>query len=255
VLDNVKRVASYVRMFGLRGLGMAALTGLRSKPTDLTIRVPDARHPVHVRLKTSDIPTYREVFFDSDYAFDLAEEPRVILDAGANIGLASIYFTNRWPAARIIAIEPEESNFRLLTQNVRPYANITPLQAALWENNQMVDLVDPGRGAWSFQTRAPGEHDAPLVSQVQGVTVDRIMRDHGLDSIDLFKVDIEGAEKEVFQSSAQWIDRVGSIVIELHERHKVGCVRSFYEATADFEVRAQRGENVFLARGKSAIPT
>ena len=53
---------------------------------------------------------------------------------------------------------------------------------------------------------------------VAAITRDRLMRDQGIDHIDILKVDIEGAEKEVFADTSAWIDRVGSIIVELHER-------------------------------------
>ena len=72
-----------------------------------------------------------QVFLDNEYDFRAVERPQVIVDAGANIGLASILFANRYPQAKILAIEPEHDNFNLLADNVRSYDNIVPLQAAL----------------------------------------------------------------------------------------------------------------------------
>ena len=74
------------------------------------------------------------------------------------------------------------------------------------------------------------------------------MKEHSIDYIDLLKVDIEGAEREVFESSRGWIDRVGAIVVELHDRFKVGCTDSVDAATRAFEVRHKRGELTFLRR-------
>ena len=104
-----------------------------------------------------------------------------------------------------------------------------PLQAALWSENTTIHLIDPGAGAWGFMTEPAGEGHTILA-----ITVDRLMSDHGIDHIDILKVDIEGAEKEVFADTSAWIDRVDSIIVELHERLKGGCNRSFYNATSGF---------------------
>ena len=58
---------------------------------------------------------------------------------------------------------------------------------------------------------------------VEGMTVDKFMADYRLSRIDILKVDIEGAEREVFNDTSAWIGRVNSVIIELHERMKVGC--------------------------------
>jgi len=68
----------------------------------------------------------------------VSTEPDVIVDAGANIGLASICFANKYANATIIAVEPEQSNFELLEENVAPYPNIVPVQAALWYEDSEV---------------------------------------------------------------------------------------------------------------------
>ena len=57
-------------------------------------------------------------------SFDLPFTPKTIVDAGANIGMASIFYSHRYPAAKIIALEAEGSNFAALCKNVEPYQNI-----------------------------------------------------------------------------------------------------------------------------------
>jgi hypothetical protein len=74
------------------------------------------------------------------------------------------------------------------------------------------------------------------------------MSKHDLSWVDLLKVDIEGAEKEVFSSPDEWIGSVSAIAIELHDRLKMGCSRSFYAAVTAFPIEQRRGENVFVAR-------
>ena len=70
--------------------------------------------------------------------------PPVIIDAGANVGLSAVFYANRFPNARIIAIEPEPSNYEMLKRNVVPYSNVTPVQAALWKENGPLRLFDTG---------------------------------------------------------------------------------------------------------------
>lgn len=81
--------------------------------------------------------TFGEVITWNMYATRLHQSPRVIVDAGANIGLTAVYFANQFPAARILALEPESSNYALLCKNTAAYP-----QAALWSSTATLDLVD-----------------------------------------------------------------------------------------------------------------
>lgn len=127
--------------------------------------------------------------------------------------------------------------------------NIIPVQAALWNENGYINLIDLGYGHWGFMTeknileKPRGEN---LVKSVISVTVDKLMDDYGLEKIDIFKIDVEGAEKELFSDSSTWINKVNGLIIELHERGKPGCNRSFYNGSNGFNDEWQMGENVCL---------
>jgi len=182
--------------------------------------------------------------------------PKVIIDAGAHIGLASIYFANKYPEAKIIAIEPEENNFALLKANVAQYKMIIPVQAALWSQRKEVSLVDPVGGNWGFMAEErtiSGISSGKYRHGITATTVEKVVYDHGLDKIDLFKIDIEGAEKEVFRDSSAWIEKVDAIIIELHEHLQPGCSRSFYNGSNGFDNEWLQGENIFLSRARCVI--
>jgi FkbM family methyltransferase len=233
----------YRKVVGWRGVREAALARASQSKRFISVQPAGVKAAFRLRVPSTDVPTYEQVFLNNEYDFRAIERPRVIVDAGANIGLASILFANRYPEAKIFAIEPERDNFSLLADNVRPYDNIVPLQAALWGENTTINLIDPGDGAWGFMTEPAGEGHA-----VSAITMDRLMSHYGIDYVDILKVDIEGAEKEVFADTSAWIDRVGSIIVELHERLKSGCNRSFYNATSGFSQEWLHGENVFVSK-------
>lgn len=212
----------------------------------------DIKHPFYIRIPSTDIPTFEQIFLNQEYDFLVEKQPEVIIDAGANIGLASIYFANKFPDTKIIAIEPEKDNFELLKTNIAPYPNIIPIQAALWGQIGEINLVDSGLGSWAFTTEEKGASSnstSNLYHKVRAITVDQIIKDYKLTKIDILKIDIEGAEKEVFMSSKSWIDRVDALIIELHEHIKPGCNQSFYNASKSFNNEWQQGENVFLSKG------
>jgi FkbM family methyltransferase len=241
----------HLHALGVRGLVSAIKGKLTKTPVLLQVNRPDIRFPFFLRTPP-DVSIFEQIFCRQEYQFDVKRTPGIIVDAGANIGLASIYFSNKFPDARIIAIEPEESNLEILGKNIAPYANIISHRGALWHENTKLDIVDPGVGKCGLMTQAQDGMEkryGKFVQEVQGVTVDTIMKEYGIDRIDILKIDIEGAEREVFRDSSSWIGKVDALIIELHERLKPGCNRSFYNGSNGFDNEWSRGENLFLTRG------
>ena len=70
----------------------------------------------------------------------------------------------------------------------------------------------------------------------------------GVERVDILKVDIEGAGIEVFETAASWIQHVGVIIVELHDRLRDGCEVAVMRATTDFQIRRRQGEYMVLGR-------
>lgn len=213
-------------------------------PRQLTTTPPGSKSPVSLRMDTSDFCAYCDVLICQTRRYDpegLDFSPATIVDAGAHIGMASILFARRYPLAKIIAIEPEPSNFALLLKNTASYKNIVPICAALWKEDGEVTL---GRSdvhvKGAFQVVENGEIRA------RAMTMETLMRETGIQSIDILKVDIEGSEKEVFDT-CNWIDNVRVIAIELHDRVRAGCRSAVETAARDFQ-SLERGEVTFFLR-------
>jgi FkbM family methyltransferase len=219
------------------------------------VAVPGVKYPVYIRLRTSDVLVVWQVFVSARYEWQFAKSPKVIVDAGANVGLASIYYGNRYPEARIIAIEPEISNYEMLKKNVTPYPQVVPVHAALWKENTDLLLIDQGTGHYGFRTvEARTSASLKILGGVRGLTLDTVMAECHVDFIDILKVDIEGAEKEVFEDASAWIEKVGAVVVELHDTTKTGCSRSVYRATQGFEFEWRKGETIFLLKPEYVGP-
>jgi FkbM family methyltransferase len=163
------------------------------------------------------------------------------VDAGAHIGMASILFALKYPSARIIAIEPEPANFAALVRNTSPYKNVTSIQAALWREDGQVTL-----GPSNAHPKGAFRIDENGQQSVRAITMDTVMREARIVSIDLLKVDIEGTEIEVFES-CPWINSAQIVAIELHEHMRPGCNAAVTNAAVDFR-HDQRGEITFLVR-------
>ncbi len=247
------KIRHYHSALGLKGVILFLCSKITGIKLVVRVKVPDIAHPVRLRIGTTDISTYKQVLVHRQYEFDKPEAPRFIIDAGANIGLSAVYFANRFPQAKIVAIEPEDSNYRMLCENVRLYPQVKPLRAALWRKNEDLFLFDSGHGNHGFQVGDNEAGSCSGVGSVPGLTIDSIMRDAGEKKVDLLKIDIEGAEREVMEKSGGWIDSVGVLMIELHDDIKPGCSMAFYEATRGFSNDVIKGETI-MRHTLAAVP-
>jgi len=243
------RLKNYGHCFGLfRGPLYFFWERISSRSHIFLAQAPDKKH-LRIRSKTTDAAAFVQIFVNREYEFELGLQPKAIIDAGANIGFSSIYFSLRYPKSFIIALEPEADNYKLLCQNVAFYPNIVAVNKALWSRNQALRIIDPDKGKWGFQVQ--GDTSTPkgkILGAVEGVTINQIMSEFGLSYVDLLKLDIEGSEKNIFEGSATWISFVGAIAIELHDWLNPGCSQSFFQATPQHKHIIRNGEKVIVFR-------
>jgi FkbM family methyltransferase len=243
--------ALYHSLFGISGVFLAVRTRLFGRPVEVAVEVPGVQHPVHLRLRTTDVASCGEILMRRQYDWVLRRTPQVIVDAGANIGLASIFYANKYPSARIIAIEPEASNYQMLVKNTAAYSRVQAVNAALWSENCKLDIFDPAQGHTAFQMRGETSSSDPQGALVAGITLDNLMFDFGISHIDLLKVDIEGAERQVFAHPDRWIAAVDNIAIELHDWMLPGCEDAVQQAAKGFESIRKNGETTYFERERN----
>jgi FkbM family methyltransferase len=249
-IRHTKRRKTYVHALGLRGLWFHLRELLGDKRT-VSFHFPGIHGPIFIRLNSTDLDVLNAALVKKEYALEIRGEPKVIVDAGANIGLTTLYFARMYPQAKIYAIEPESENFILLQKNTRLYPNIVCIRAALWNQNGSVKLYDRHTGQWGFSVFGDNESHGHFINEIQGMTFAGFMKQYNIEHVDILKMDIEGSEKEVFTESGSWIDHVGVIAVELHERIKGGCRRAFYNATSRFEHELSCGEKlIFVIRDR-----
>ncbi len=141
----------------------------------------------------------------------------LVVDLGANIGAAAIFFKLIFPDTRVVAVEPERENYELLLHNTASLDNVFAVEAAIAAERGTVDLIDPGKGAWAFQT-GPTRGNGTVVSQVDAITIDDVIEASGGAVPFLLKVDIEGAEGDFFGARWETLSRFPLVVVELHDR-------------------------------------
>lgn len=213
---------------------------------DIKINLPGYLSPIILRSNTSDVEVFEAVFISQRFSLKLKNRsPKLIIDAGANIGLVSIFFAKKYFSAIIYAIEPEESNYQTLIENTIAYTNVKPIKAAIWKDNSPLSIENADAEKWAFRVNKRDNQQAHLI---KSVTVDNILEISGCDFIDIFKIDIEGSEKELFEENYNsWINKVGLFIIELHEGLRGGCKRAFYDAINELKYSEYtKGQNKFV---------
>jgi FkbM family methyltransferase len=238
---------AYVRQFGLRA-GAALYWRTKLRRGARRIAVPGMAHPVLMRTGTSDRSAFNEVivkrWYDHPYP---GGSPRFIVDAGANVGYASVRFAELYPKADIVAIEPDRENFEILQQNIAPYPRVRGLQCGLWPRSARLVIENPEAKSWAFRVREARDGESGFAA----VGLTELLAKHLSRAIDLLKLDIEGAELEIFSDERchAWLERTNMMFIELHDRIKPGCTAAMENAIArhGFE-RRPLGSNVILTR-------
>jgi FkbM family methyltransferase len=188
------------------------------------VDLPELAHPIYMRAGTSDLWVFDQIFLYKEMETDFGQDVAFIIDAGANIGLTSVYLANRFPSARILALEVDQQNFELLAANTRPYPYITPLLKGLWNRRANLVIDNPEEYAWAFTVSEAGQERS---STVEGISVADLLRDFGWERVDLLKMDIEGAELEVLSlGTEEWLDCVRVLAVEVHYQ-RIGCWEAF----------------------------
>lgn len=201
---------------------------------------------VKIRDTESDVKVFEDVFLYEKMKIPFNINPKVIVDAGAYNGFTSVYFSSTYEDADIYAIEPSKENFEILKHNTKDIENIKAIKGALWKNQSGVSIQqnNPKGSPWSFETIEKSNEDEKTIDSF---SIEDIMEEEGIKYIDLLKMDIEGAEKKVFEECEGWVEKVGVITVELHDRKVEGCSRQFYKAMSSLRFRRYTsGEKVII---------
>lgn len=237
---EIPKVISNFRKFGGAALSFLYQRYFSKKPL---ISFSGYSNPIFLRNSTSDIPTFHQVVSDEEYDIDFGFDPKIIVDCGANIGLAAAYFKNRFRDVKIISVEPEPSNYELLLRNTAAYPDIHCINAGVWCRSAHLLIEDNGYGNWGFQVKEVGYSTGKTI---KALSISDIMEKYEINQIDVLKIDVEGSEKELFEwGFERWLPKTRVVVIELHEQMRPGATRSFFKAMSNYDFSlAHKGENI-----------
>ncbi len=159
---------------------------------------------------------WEEVFTNAIYDWKFETDSPCIIDAGANIGLATLYWTRKYQNAKIVCIEPSPVQATLLRKNlIKNQIEARVIQKALTKTGEEVDFFeDQSWGVFSSILKGGFLGDrSSVVRKVESIKLSSLLN----SKVDLLKLDIEGAETEVIIEAEANLGNVGGIVMEFHK--------------------------------------
>ena len=211
-----------------------------------TINLRGKSHQFLLREGTSDENVFNDILAQRKFdlrrlknrrADDLARflarkkqetgKPPLVVDVGANIGASSMFFADHIPESLVVAVEPEAGNYALLQQNI-DNEYVQPVQAAASSAPGRMRVIDmrplnPEASHWSFRT----ERSDAATDTVSCITINDIYAHAESRCFPfLVKVDIEGAEADLFAANTEWVAKTPVVVIELHDWMLPGTANS-----------------------------
>lgn len=214
-------------------------------------------HPVWVRPGTTDLLVLEELYLRNEYekiVSMLSGSERLIVDLGANIGLSVCLWARCCPAARIIAVEPDEANAALCETNSGTAAKRVTVVRALIGAHDGWGALDRSAGEWAYKKAVDSSAHPEVPVFSMGTLLTKYV--HIDSDIDFVKIDIEGAEREIFSDPSSWLPRCRLAAVEIHEHsYDVARLRADIEKarlSASYEIRvlANKGSTTLAAVAK-----
>ena len=233
LLTMFSRVIEYVMTFGWWGVFVSLEHLVKFKilkvESPIATEIPEFG-TLYLRSRTSDLATFREIFVNGEYdvsrlgiiaaidkrfkaVLDRGRIPLVV-DVGANIGLASRYLAYHYPKAEFLLIEASHESASVAKLNAKAIQNSRVVEAAVWDkdgqNLKLIRTQDASTRSLS-EAVCDGEFEVVVTSTLDTILIGR------LEDLVLVKMDIEGAESRVLSPSSKWLATSPIILIEPHD--------------------------------------
>lgn len=192
-----------------------------------TLVVSNKEEQFSLRKGTSDIKVFKQIILNEEFknAIELIKNHNIkierILDAGANIGLTTIYLRKEFEA-KVLCIEPDIENYKQLLKNIKlnNIQGVEIIHGGVWSKNDFLKIDHSFRDGREWARRLIESEEG----RIPVYTILDLLNKKGWESIDLLKMDIEGAEEVIFSNSTDlsFLDKTKIITIEIHDMFEVG---------------------------------
>jgi FkbM family methyltransferase len=230
--SRLRQLLKFIRVFGITDGIRLWISLLFQTGQPIQLQLPHL--PAPIQLRRQDLPIFWQIMIMKENDFHslpqagrvsdtykkiLSEGNRpIIVDCGGHIGLSAVWFASRFPEATLYCIEPDKSNFNLLQQNTAAYPNVICLNGGVWNKPCHLEIQNPLSGSASFQLRELSSADStgkPTV--LRAYTIPEVLQLEEKNRLFLVKMDIEGAEAQVFLEPTPWLAQTAVMIIELHD--------------------------------------
>jgi FkbM family methyltransferase len=181
----------------------------------------------------------------------LAGQVRTIVDVGANVGAATVYFALQFPGAGIYAYEPSPECFVLLTANTHDLPQVRCFNVGLFDRDGQAMLYR-GRDDAVASSIGHSREQSAEGQPIELLSADKALTSVGLQAIDILKLDTEGCEVAILRSLAPRFGQIGIVYVEFHsERDRLEIDRLLTPTHALYQgaiTRPYRGELCYVAR-------
>jgi FkbM family methyltransferase len=192
--------------------------------------------PVRIRFRPADVDSFQEIFWGNEYAMAADISVRTYVDAGANTGMAALYFLTKYPIERAILVEANPRLVPILQAVARDVGAISDVEVQL--EHAIVSGAATGVGEFEISDNHRMSHvrqgdevlQAGKSLSVRRMPLRQLLEKHGLAEVDLLKMDIEGGEYAIMKEDPTVFRAFKAIAIEVH-----GPPKKRSEFLVDFE--------------------
>lgn len=150
------------------------------------------------RIYGNSLPHGMDLSFDIDRRFG-RNNIQVVFDVGANVGQSTLAYLREFPQARIYSFEPVQSTYQKLSEATGSFPRVQAFKLGMGsEAGETVIHVNPVSTASSIVMERAGDRAESIAME----TVAGFAGKHGVESIDLLKIDTEGYDLEVLRGAA-----------------------------------------------------
>ncbi|MFT6095931.1 MAG: FkbM family methyltransferase [Nonlabens sp.] len=200
---------------------------LRNMPRFVETKCKLDNVPIVIPDAASFLFMHKEIFEQEIYKFIAPTDEPFIIDAGANIGLSTIYFKKLYPKASVLAFEPDDYIFKYLKKNILQFGlkEVLLIKKGLWDKEIMLGFNSEGAdgGAIDFNEQKKTQNEIEVTS----------LKPFLNRKVDFLKIDIEGAEYTVLQDIKDRLNLVDNIFVEYHsfvnQEQKLGEIVSILQ--------------------------
>ncbi|PUZ23909.1 methyltransferase, FkbM family [Chitinophaga costaii] len=241
----VKRGRQVFRRKGPYEFSRAQRIILKHQPAGQLRHIPIAGQQFWYRNPLELLHSQEEILADEIYKFNSNTDRPFIIDCGANMGMGVLYFKNSYPQAEVWAYEPDQTNFELLQKNVATFHDVTLHQQAIWTHNGFITFEASG----TLSSKIVEGEEAATASSMVRIPCVRLADILAQRTVQLLKIDIEGAEYAVLKDCAPFLHQVENMFLEYH-----GYVQHTSELEELLLLVRQKGFVYYIREAAACLP-